>query len=80
MQGSSYGYAKNNFWPMLPKDFVYGDTLLLPGFNGLTNNFGDNGYTQTQVTMELSPDSNISNGKHFKFHVSSVTFLFPSTS
>ena len=71
LQGSSYGYAKNNFWPMLPKDFVYGDTLLLPGFNGLTNNFGDNGYTQTQVTMELSPDSNISNGKHFKFHVSS---------
>ena len=71
MQGSSYGYAKNNFWPMLPKDFVYGDTLLLPGFNGLTTNFGDNAYTQRQVTMELSPSANLTNGKHFKFHVSS---------
>jgi len=71
MQGIDYGYAKNNFWSMLPYDFMYSDTLLLPSFNGIVNNLGDNAYTQKQVTIEIDPNSDTSHGKVFEFKVSS---------
>ena len=70
MEGSKYGYAKNKFWPMLPKDFMYSDTLLMPGFNGIVNNYGDDSFTQVQMTLELAPYSTTA-GKRFKFEVSS---------
>lgn len=71
MQGTDYGYAKNSFFPMLPYDFTYSDTLLLPSFNGYVNNYGDNPYTQTQVTTELNPSAETSTGKTFELSVSS---------
>ena len=71
MQGSDYGYAKNNFWSMIPYDFMFNDTLLLPSFNGFVNNLGDNAYIQRQVTFELNPNSDTSHGKVFEFKVSS---------
>lgn len=71
MQGADYGYAKNTFFPMIPQDFMFSDTLLLPSFNGFVNNFGDNAYTQRQVTVELNHNEDTTNGKVFEFKVSS---------
>ena len=51
-----YGYAKNSFWPMLPKDFVNGDSLLMPSFNKILNNFGDNAHDQADTIIHLHND------------------------
>ena len=46
---SAYSYARNRFWPKLPGDFLNGDTLLLPQFNGIVNHLSDNAADQLTV-------------------------------
>jgi len=41
----------NEYWPGLPQDVIYGDSLLLPSFNSTLNNFSDNGTIQTTTSI-----------------------------
>lgn len=54
--GSMYGYAKNTFWPMIPTDFINSDTLLMPSFNSVVNNYSDNAYTQKDTIFHCEYD------------------------
>lgn len=51
-----YGYAKNSFWPMLPKDFIAGDALLMPSFNRVVDNLGDNAHDQADTIFHVKYD------------------------
>ncbi len=55
---AAYAFARNRFWPKLPKDFMSSDTLLLPQFNGVVSHLSDNAAQQTTVlTLEVVPDT-----------------------
>ena len=56
MNGSNFGYAKNKFWPMLPNDFMNSNTLLMPSFNSITNNFSDNAHVQKDTIIHRTYD------------------------
>ena len=55
--GTGYAYVVNNFWPMLPKDFIQSDALIMPGFNSVTNNFSDNAFTQKDTIFCVEYDT-----------------------
>ena len=59
LQGTMYGYAKNRFWPMIPYDFINAETLLMPSFNGVVNNYSDNAYVQKDTVFHLKYDESV---------------------
>ena len=56
--GTGYSYVVNRFWPMLPKDFMNSDALIMNGFNSVVNNFSDNAFTQKDTIFYLEYDPN----------------------
>lgn len=54
-----YGYTKNKFWPMLPQDFINSNTLLMPSFNSIINNYGDCAYLQKNTIQHLKYDKTL---------------------
>jgi len=52
--GTGYTYVVNKFWPMIPKDFSNYNTLLMPGFNSIVNNYSDNAFTQKDTIFYIN--------------------------
>ena len=70
LANSTYAYAKNNFWPRIPYDFIHSDTLLMPSFNSIVNNYSDNAYIQRDTVFHLHYDTTLTQ-KHFYIKLSS---------
>ena len=56
--GTGYSYVVNKFWPMLPKDFMNSDALIMNGFNSIANNFSDNAFTQEDTIFYVEYNQN----------------------
>ena len=58
--GTGYSYMVNNFWPMLPHDFLESDTLLAPSFDSIINNLSDNEFEQEDTVFYREYDKDVS--------------------